>query len=197
MISTSTNRIVVLASGNGSTFQAIVDAISREELNAKITLLITDRSGIPVLARASAARVPAVVVDRKETEDLSDRILRTIPIDTTLIVLAGFLSILQGEILHTYRKRIVNLHPSLLPKYGGPGMYGIHVHQAVIAGGERESGCTVHYVDEGTDTGPIILQRTTTVHPEDTPERLAHRVREIERTALIDGIRLALRDASP
>lgn len=193
----SRNRIAVLASGNGTTFQAIVDAIRRADLDAEVSLLVTDRPGVPVLVRAATAGIPATVIDRNTTGNadtaLSDRILELLPIDTQLIVLAGFLSILRGEILRRYRNRIINVHPSLLPKYGGAGMYGIHVHRAVIAAGETESGCTVHYVDEGTDTGPVILQRSIPVDPSDTAERLAERIGEIERPTLIEAITRALR----
>lgn len=190
----SQNRIVVLASGNGTTFQAIVDAIGRGELDAEVALLVTDRPGIPVLRRADAAGIPATVVDRGTVGlALSDRIVDLLPVDTDLIVLAGFLSILRGRILERFKNRIINVHPSLLPKFGGAGMYGIHVHRAVIASGETESGCTVHYVDEGTDTGPTILQRALPVYPDDTAESLAERIGELERPTLIEAITLALR----
>lgn len=186
-------RIVVLASGTGTTFQAIVDAVRHGELAVDIAMLITDRPGVPVVARAAAAGIPATVVDRSEYGTaLSDRILTTIPADTDLIVLAGFLSILRGAIIAEYSDRIINLHPALLPRFGGPGMYGIHVHRAVIEAGETESGCTVHFVDSGTDTGPILLQRRVPVFSEDTPETLAARIAPVERDALVEGIRQAL-----
>jgi phosphoribosylglycinamide formyltransferase-1 len=103
------------------------------------------------------------------------------------VVLAGFLSILAGEFIHAYGGRIINLHPSLLPKCGGPGMYGLRVHRAVLAAGEQESGCTVHLVDAGTDTGPILLQRRVPVLAGDTPERLAERIHREEHSAIVEA----------
>jgi phosphoribosylglycinamide formyltransferase-1 len=105
-------------------------------------------------------------------------------------VLAGFLSILVGKIIERYSGRIINLHPSLLPKFGGDGMYGEKVHRAVLAAKEKESGCTVHLVDAGTDTGPILLQRKVPVLPGDTPESLAERIHRKEHTALVDAVKI-------
>ena len=186
-------RLVVLAGGGGTNFQAILDAIKHDAFPATVSLVISDRPGAGVLLRASREGIPAMVIDRKEHGTaLSDRILHTIPADTDLIVLAGFLSILKGELLERYNGRIINLHPSLLPRHGGAGMYGIHVHRAVINAGDTESGCTVHYVDGGTDTGPVILQRRVPVLSMDTPESLAARIAPVEHEALVAGIRRAL-----
>jgi phosphoribosylglycinamide formyltransferase-1 len=120
--------------------------------------------------------------------ELSNRILRRArERGTDLIILAGFLSILEGEILDAYRGRIINLHPSLLPKFGGPGMYGDRVHRAVLQAGETESGCTVHLVDAGTDTGPILVQRRVPVLPGDTVETLAERIHHEEHIAILEA----------
>jgi phosphoribosylglycinamide formyltransferase-1 len=186
-------RIVVLASGGGTNFQAIVDAVAAGTLNVDVGLLITDRPDIPVLGRAHAAAVPSQVLDRREHgARLSDAILAAVPAGTELIVLAGFLSILEGAILTHYGNRIINLHPSLLPRHGGAGMYGMRVHQAVLEAGDTESGCTVHFVDAGTDTGPVILQRKLAVAPTDTPATLQARVAVLEHDAIVAGIRNAL-----
>jgi phosphoribosylglycinamide formyltransferase-1 len=121
--------------------------------------------------------------------DLSDRILALARgYDAGLIVLAGFLSILEGDLLREYKGKIINIHPSLLPKYGGDGMYGERVHRAVLAAGERESGCTVHMVDGGTDTGPALLRRKVPVLPGDTPETLAERIHREEHIALVEAV---------
>lgn len=185
--------IVVLASGAGTNFQAIIDAVAMGTLDVTIGMLITDRPGVLALSRAVRAGIPATVIDRREyRERLSDAILATIPPETALIVLAGFLSILEGEILQRYRGRIINLHPSLLPRHGGAGMYGSRVHEAVLAAGDAESGCTIHVVDEGTDTGPILLQRSLSVEEGDTPETLARRIAVLEHEAIVDGIRTVL-----
>ncbi|MFP4153967.1 MAG: phosphoribosylglycinamide formyltransferase [Alkalispirochaeta sp.] len=185
--------IVVLASGTGTNFQAIIDAVAMGTLDVTIGMLITDRPGVLALSRAVRAGIPATVIDRREyRERLSDAILATIPPETALIVLAGFLSILKGEILQRYRGRIINLHPSLLPRHGGAGMYGSRVHEAVLAAGDAESGCTIHVVDEGTDTGPILLQRSLSVEEGDTPETLARRIAVLEHEAIVDGIRTVL-----
>jgi len=185
--------IVVLASGTGTNFQAIIDAIATGALNVTVGMLVTDRPGVLALSRAIRAGIPATVIDRREYgENLSNAILATIPPETRLIVLAGFLSILNGEILQRYRGRIINLHPSLLPRHGGAGMYGARVHEAVLAARDAESGCTIHYVDEGTDTGPVLLQRSLPVEEGDTPETLARRIAVLEHEAIVDGIRTAL-----
>ncbi|MDR1971988.1 MAG: phosphoribosylglycinamide formyltransferase, partial [Treponema sp.] len=152
-------NILVLVSGNGSNLEALIRARLRE---GRIDTVISDRPGVYALERARLAGIPCRVerMNRalpqgERRRELSDRILgiareRRIG----LIILAGFLSILEGEIIRAYAGRIINLHPALLPKYGGAGMYGERVHRAVLAAGETESGCTVHLVDGGTDTGP-------------------------------------------
>jgi phosphoribosylglycinamide formyltransferase-1 len=186
--------IAVLASGTGTNFQSIIDAIAKGSLNVTVGMLISDRPGVLALSRAVRAGIPATVIDRREYgEKLSDAILASLPPETTLIVLAGVLSILKGDILERYRGRIINLHPSLLPRHGGAGMYGIRVHEAVLAAGDAESGCTIHFVDEGTDTGPILLQRSLPVEEGDTPESLAYRIAGLEHEAIVDGIRRVLK----
>jgi len=203
-------NILVLVSGNGSNLQALIDAeragvFSARNANGdpedRIAAVVSDRPGVYALERAKAAGIPAFVEEPQvklpkpeRRKELSGRVLgiaRKHRAD--LIILAGFLSILQGEILREYEGRIINLHPALLPKYGGGGMYGSRVHQAVLAAGERESGCTVHWVDEGTDTGPRLLRRKVPVLPGDTAETLAERVHREEHLAIVEGAVLALK----
>jgi phosphoribosylglycinamide formyltransferase-1 len=186
------DQIAVLVSGEGSTLQNLIDASREGRLRGEIGVVISDRPA-KALERAGHAGIPAMLIERRRHgAELSERIRQALPPETRLIVLGGFLSILSGPILRVYRRRILNIHPSLLPKHGGAGMYGLKVHRAVLAAGEGESGCTVHYVDEGTDTGPIILQRRVPVLKGDTPESLKRRVAEAEREAIVAGVNAAL-----
>jgi phosphoribosylglycinamide formyltransferase-1 len=187
---------VVLVSGNGSNLQALVDAEKAGRFGVHIAAVVSDRAGVFALERAKKAGIPALVEkpDRglppeERRRELSDRILRIAgDYGAGLVILAGFLSILQGKIIGEYAGRIINLHPALLPKYGGKGMYGERVHRAVLAAGETESGCTVHLVDEGTDTGPILLQRKVPVLRRDTPETLAERIHGEEHIAIVEAV---------
>jgi phosphoribosylglycinamide formyltransferase-1 len=184
-------RVAVLASGSGTNLQALIDAAASGRLHCRIVKVISDRSGSYALERARRAGIPAEVVSRKlYGPALSDRILAALPGDVDMIVLAGFLSILRGSILRRFAGRILNIHPALLPRFGGSGMYGIHVHEAVIAAGERESGCSVHLVDEGTDTGPVVLQTRVPVREGDTPRALAERVLTVEHETLVRAVAL-------
>jgi phosphoribosylglycinamide formyltransferase-1 len=191
-----TVRLLVLVSGGGTNLQALIDAEKSGKLaRGTIAAVISDRQNVFAIERAEKAGIPVFVeTPRKELSwaernaELSNRILekaKSLNIDA--IILAGFLSILQGEIISEYSGRMINLHPSLLPKFGGNGMYGMKVHQAVIDAGERESGCTVHFVDAGTDTGKIILQRKVQVLPNDSAEDLAERIHKEEHIAIVDA----------
>jgi phosphoribosylglycinamide formyltransferase-1 len=190
---------MVLVSGGGTNLQALLDAEKSGGLGpGKITLVVADRPGIYALERAKAAGVPALAADldkktnrEERRQALSDYILRLAESHHIgLIVYAGFLWILKGNIIDAYAGRMVNLHPALLPKFGGKGMYGEHVHQAVLDAGERESGCTVHLVDKGTDTGPILLQRKVPVLLGDTPETLAERIHREEHIAIVEAVKV-------
>jgi phosphoribosylglycinamide formyltransferase-1 len=186
---------MALVSGGGTNLQALLDAEENGSLGCgKIALVISDRPAY-ALERVKATGVPAFLVESDKNlpkearrQELSQRILRLAEDHNIgLIVLAGFLSILAGEIIQKYSGRILNLHPALLPKFGGEGMYGLHVHRAVLDAGETESGCTVHLVDAGTDTGPILLQRRVPVLPKDTPETLAARIHREEHIAIVEA----------
>jgi phosphoribosylglycinamide formyltransferase-1 len=199
-------KILVLVSGNGTNLQALIDAEKQGRFGpGRIEALVSDRPGVYALERARLAGIPALVEmpdkalpRERRQEDLSGRILRICQdrgIDC--IVLAGFLSILTGTLIRGYEKRIINLHPSLLPKFGGEGMYGEQVHRAVLEAGETESGCTVHLVDTGTDTGPILLQRRVPVLPGDTPESLAGRIHHEEHRAIVEATAAIVLAACP
>jgi len=195
------NNILVLVSGGGTNLQALIDAQERGELGCcRIAAVISDRSGVYALERAKAAGIPPFVEKpdgalpkAERRRELSDRILRFCrEKKISLIVCAGFLSILAGEIIETYAGRMINLHPALLPRFGGRGMYGEHVHRAVLEAGETESGCTVHLVDAGTDTGSILLQRRVPVLSGDTPESLAERIHKEEHIAIVDAVKMMI-----
>ena len=179
----TSSRLAILISGGGRTLANIEGEIERRELNASIALIIASAE-CPgaVLARERGIPVEIIpgVISR---EVLADR-LNARRVDW--IILAGYLKLLN--IPASYRGRVVNIHPALLPKFGGHGMYGRKVHQAVLAAGEKESGCTVHFCDDEFDTGPIILQRRCPVLQGDTPETLAARVFEEEKRAYPEAI---------
>lgn len=188
-------RIAVLVSGGGSNLQSIIDNIEQGNLNCEISYVIADRECYG-LERAEKHGIKNVLLDRKVLkEKLSDEISNVLENDdekTDYIVLAGYLSILSPEFIKKWSRKIINIHPSLLPKFGGKGMYGMNVHRAVIEAKETESGCTIHFVDTGVDTGEIILQIKVPVLTDDTPEVLQERVLEKEHVLLIEGIKKLL-----
>jgi phosphoribosylglycinamide formyltransferase-1 len=185
-------RLAVLASGGGTTLQNLLDEIAAGRLEARMQVVIASRPGVKALERASTAKVMNFVVDRKQIADVaafSRAVFQLIgDAGVDLVCLAGWLCML--EVPERYRGRVMNIHPALLPSFGGKGMYGARVHQAVLDHGCKVSGCTVHFVDEQYDNGPIILQRACPVLEEDTAETLAHRVFEEERIAYPEAIRL-------
>ena len=192
-------NIMVLVSGGGTNFQALLEAEKAGMLGpGKLAVAVSDRKEAYALERAKLQGIPVYIIepdknlpkDERRIEH-SDQICRIAKENhVSLIVLAGYLSIIAGKILKYYEGRIINLHPSLLPKHGGMGMYGERVHRAVLDAGEKESGCTVHLVDAGTDTGPILLQRKVPVLVGDTPDALADRIHEQEHIAIVEATEL-------
>lgn len=177
-------KFVALSSSRGSTFQAVLDAIKNHTLNAQCLGLITDKADAQCREKAQAAGLPAIILEKlpdesRETYDvrLSDAI-RDLGTPDVICAL-GWLRILSADFVKAWR--IINVHPSLLPKYGGKGMYGHNVHQAVLDAGEDETGITIHLMDAGVDTGKILLQKTCEVHPGDSVEDLCRRVQKLER----------------
>ena len=186
-------KVVVMVSGGGTDLQSIIDAIEDGTLNnVEITNVISSKADAYALTRAANAGIPTTIFSKAEYNDIRDRMKAMMAhLDgehPDLIVLAGYLSILPQEIIEKYRNQIINIHPSLLPKFGGKDCYGIKVHEQVIAAGETESGATVHYVDEGIDTGKILVQEKVPVLPDDTPETLQARVLEVEHKILPQAI---------
>ena len=176
-------NIVVCVSGGGTNLQAIIDGVGNGSIqNTRIAGVISNNAGAYALKRAEAANIPAFCVSPKsfERRDEFNRAFleRLGELKPDLIVLAGFLVILPPEMIQTYRDRIINIHPSLIPSFCGTGYYGLKVHREALKRGVKVTGATVHYVDEGTDTGKIILQKAVEVKEGDTPESLQRRVME-------------------
>lgn len=185
-------KIAVLVSGGGTNLQFIIDNIEDGYLkNCSIECVISDRDNIYGLKRAENKQIKTYVFDRKIYKDeISNEILKVLENKVDLIVLAGWLSILEGNLIDKFQNKIINIHPSLIPSFCGNGMYGIKVHQKAIEYGVKVSGCTVHFVDQKTDNGPIIMQKTVPVFPKDTAESLQKRVLEKEHMALSEVIKL-------
>ena len=185
-------RIAVLASGGGTNLQALLDAQEAGYFDGEIVLVFSNVKNAFALERARTKGIPAFCLSRKnfDSDEAFDRELVSILDENRidLVVLAGYLRILTSELLRKYRFRVINIHPALLPAFGGKGFYGLRVHQAVRTSGERQTGATVHFVDEGVDTGGIILQEEVTVRPGDSPEMLAMRVLNVEHEILPKAI---------
>lgn len=178
--------IAVLISGTGSNLSAIIDSVKTGYLDCTVTSVISDRPGAGGIDIAVEENIPSFVF----TGSNSDRILEKVKGNTDLIVCAGFISILGGQLLKKFHDRIINIHPALIPSFCGKGMYGMHVHQAVIDYGVKISGCTVHFVESGVDTGPIILQRTVDVLYTDTAEDLQKRILKEEHIAIVAAVKM-------
>jgi phosphoribosylglycinamide formyltransferase-1 len=194
-------RLAVLLSGGGTTLQNLIDRAGDGSLSVQIVLVISSKPNVYGLERAKLANIPSLVLPRKSFPDLaafsSANFAAIRESGAELVCLAGYLQKLL--IPRDYQGKVLNIHPSLLPKFGGKGMYGHHVHEAVIAAGETESGCTVHYVDDEYDHGELIVQRKVPISLSDTPDSLAAKVFEQECLAYPEAIRkvLASRQITP
>lgn len=187
-------RIAVFASGRGSNFHALAEAISRKKLNAKIVVLISNNSEAGAVALARSLQIPALHLSQKQYPShaaFTETVLSTLEsYGVDLVVLAGYLKKIDSAVIKRYRNKIINIHPALLPDFGGEGMYGCHVHEAVIAQGVKRTGATVHIVDEEFDHGPIVLQESIPVESDDTPDTLAEKVLRIEHSILPRAVEL-------
>ncbi len=198
-------RVAVLVSGGGTNLQALIDyEKSTAACPYKIVLVASNTKNAYALERAKSAEIPAFVnspvsVLGKDKAAASSREEKMLAVSDAMlalckenkadvIVLAGYLSVLSGAIVQEYSGRIINLHPALLPKFGGVGMWGENVHKAVLAAGEKESGCTIHLVDAGCDTGKILVQKRVPVMPDDTVETLYARIAPKEHEAIVEGL---------
>nr|WP_318681490.1 phosphoribosylglycinamide formyltransferase [uncultured Treponema sp.] len=197
--------IAVLVSGGGTNLQALIDyEKANQNCPYKIACVLSDHKDAYALERAKNADIPTAIVSpyavmgaenaKAATRDekrirVSDKVLEICKENKVdVIVQAGWLTVLSGAIISEYKDHIINLHPALLPKFGGVGMWGHHVHEAVLAAGEKESGCTVHIADGGCDTGRILVQKAVPVEPGDTVDTLYARIAPKEKEALIEGV---------
>lgn len=172
-------KLVIFASGAGSNTKKIIDYFKNSSL-ATVALIVCNKPEAGVLQIADKENVPSLIISRHtfyETHEIAERLLG---IQTDWIILAGFLWKIPAYLITAFPQRIINIHPALLPGYGGKGMYGMRVHEAVIASGKKESGITIHYVNEKYDEGEMILQKTCVVSQKDTPESLAQKVHQLE-----------------
>lgn len=188
-------NIAVFASGKGSNFRAILEAINAGKIpNSRIAVVISNNADSGALETARTNNLPALHCSRKQFSSDDEftttllALLRTHGVN--FIVLAGYMKKIEARIIREYRNRILNIHPALLPAFGGKGMYGLHVHEAVLRSHQTISGATVHIVDEDYDHGPIVLQEQVKIRPTDTPETLAQRILEIEHKLYPEAIRL-------
>jgi phosphoribosylglycinamide formyltransferase 1 len=187
-------RVAVAVSGRGSNLQALLDSLSAEA-PARVVLVISNRADAGALERARASGIATSVLRDPAQASEWLPVLEAAGVD--LLVLAGYLKLVPPEVVRRYQGRIINIHPALLPAFGGPGMYGARVHQAVLASGVKESGATVHLVDEVYDRGPILGQARVPVLPGDTTESLASRVLEVEHQLLPAAVLAAARAGKP
>jgi phosphoribosylglycinamide formyltransferase-1 len=197
-MSNHTTRIAVFCSGSGSNFQAIFHALKQRQLNAEIMLCLSNRSQCGAMAFAQENNIATLHLTEKQFGSFDEfasamvGCLREHKID--IVVLAGYMRKVPEAVVAAFPERMINIHPALLPKFGGEGMYGIHVHTAVLAAGETESGATVHIVNEEYDKGRILLQRKVPVLSGDTPETLAARVLECEHKLYPDALEKLLKE---
>jgi phosphoribosylglycinamide formyltransferase 1 len=176
-------NVAVLVSGGGTNLQAIIDSVADGRItNARISLVISNNAGVYALERAQKAGIQNLVISPKsyENRELFHKALisKLQEAEIDLVVLAGFLVVIPEEMIRLYKNRIINVHPSLIPSFCGTGYYGLKVHEGALARGVKVTGATVHFVDEGTDTGPIILQKAVEIKQDDTAKSLQQRVME-------------------
>ena len=176
-------RVAVMVSGGGTNLQAIIDAVESGGIrNTELVAVVSNNKGAYALERAKKAGIKDVVVSPKDydtREEFNNALIETVDsLKVDLIVLAGYLVVIPPEMIDKYENRIINIHPSLIPSFCGTGFYGLKVHEAALARGVKVVGATVHFVDKGTDTGPIILQKAVAVEEGDTPKILQQRVME-------------------
>ena len=190
-------RIGVLVSGRGTNLQALIDATERGDIPCEITVVISNKKNAYALERARAHGIEATHLPRKgrtpeEYDEEIVEILRKRKVG--IVVLAGYMKILTPVVIRAYENHILNIHPSLLPSFGGVGFYGEKVHRAVLEYGCKFSGCTVHIVTEDVDSGPVVTQKCVPVLDDDTPETLASRVLEKEHEALVEAVKYMCED---
>jgi phosphoribosylglycinamide formyltransferase-1 len=180
-------NLAVLISGSGSNLQAVIDAVENSTIpNARVALVVSSRENAFGLERAAKHGIVNMVIDRQDTKKLTDT-LKAHNIDG--VILAGYLTILSPELIEAYSGRIINIHPALLPLFGGKGFYGLKVHRAVLASGVKYTGATAHLVDCGVDTGAILVRGVLPILPDDTAESIQKRVLNIEHKVLVQAVK--------
>ncbi len=178
-------KLVVLASGSGSNFQSIINSVESGEIRAEIAGLVVNKKTAGAVDRAESHNIPNRFIPADDPHLFARKLDSQLDEwDPDLIILAGFLKKIPDNIVQKYSGKIINIHPALLPKYGGKGFYGEHVHKTVLKSGDSQTGCTVHFVNEKYDDGDIIAQKKVLVHPDDTAETLAKRVLKEEHKLL-------------
>lgn len=191
-------RLAVMVSGGGTDLQSVIDGVEDGRIPAEIVVVIASKPGIYALERARKAGIPGIVICKKEYADeeafFEANLAALRQYGAEGVVLAGYLSILGKRMIEAFPNKIINIHPSLIPSFCGKGYYGLKVHKAALEYGVKVSGATVHFVDEGADTGPIIAQRAVPVLPGDTPEMLQQRVLEVEHEILPEAVALFCQD---
>lgn len=188
--------ILIGPKGRGSNMLALASSCEDPSFPAEVAVVTSPKEDVPAVENARAKGLHVAIVDPNTCADYGAELAQLLARhDIEWICLAGYLRLLPDEILHRYKNRILNIHPALLPKFGGKGMYGMRVHEAVLASGDKESGCTVHLVTEKYDEGPVLLQKKCAVEPEDTPETLAHRVLKLEHQAYSEALKKAIEDS--
>ena len=191
-------RLAVMVSGGGTDLQSVIDGVEDGRIPAEIVVVIARKAGIYALERARKAGIPGIVIGKKEYADeeafFEANLAALRQYGAEGVVLAGYLSILGKRMIEAFPNKIINIHPSLIPSFCGKGYYGLKVHKAALEYGVKVSGATVHFVDEGADTGPIIAQRSVPVLPGDTPETLQQRVLEVEHEILPEAVALFCQD---
>ncbi len=188
-------KIAVFASGGGSNLQTLLDASEHGLIKGKVSLVFSNVPECGAMERAENHRVEAISIASKgypgTREEYDQEVLQLCQAKKIdLICLAGYMRIITPVLIRPYLYKMMNIHPALLPKFGGPGMYGHHVHEAVVKAKEKESGATVHFVTEGVDAGPVILQGNVKVLPYDTPQTLAERVLKVEHQIYPEAVKL-------
>ncbi|BDU24266.1 phosphoribosylglycinamide formyltransferase [Flavobacterium sp. GSB-24] len=187
-------KIIVFASGSGTNAENIIKYFSNSEI-AKVVSVFTNNASAKVIDRAKNHQIPVEIFAKNEL--LERNVLQKIQkIDPDLIVLAGFLLKFPENIIEQYPNKIINIHPALLPKYGGKGMYGMHIHRAIVNNKEKETGISIHYVNENYDEGGIIFQANISLTDEDTPETVAEKIHELEQTHFPEIIHKILEDSN-
>lgn len=186
-------KIGILASGNGTNLQAIIDKSKNGQIPVRVAVVISDRNAF-ALRRARDHNIPAYIVKPGEYDSQREYEQQMVDIlkkhESELVVLSGFMKILSPHFIDSFKGRIINIHPSLIPAFCGKGFYGMKVHEAVIDYGVKITGATVHFVDENVDSGPIIIQKAVAVEDSDTPETIAQKVHEIEHEILPEALKL-------